>query len=321
MLQYFVKRLVAMIPKVLLITAAIFFAMEILPGDVITRSIPVEELAEMSEAEIEKLREAKGLNDPAVIRYFRWLGDIAQGHFGYSYGSGADIGHVLATRLPATIELAIFGLILSTVFGIGFGFLAAVKQNSPLDYSSTFLGMVGVSVPEFFFGMLFILLFAINLQWLPTGGRISQDDLTFWGHLKHMIMPSVCLGIGLTATLMRYTRNSMLDVMNKDYIKTARAKGASEFLVYVKHCFRNGCAPVMQLLVGRLGMLISGTTVIESVFNYPGMGGLLLSAIAIKDVPVVMTILLLISLTTLVTAFIGDFLLACLDPRVRFGKE
>ena len=310
-----------MIPKILLITAAIFFAMELLPGDVITRSIPVEDLANLSEAEIEKLREAKGLNDPAIIRYFRWLGGLIHGDFGYSYGSGADIGEVLATRLPATIELSVFGLILSTIFGIGFGFLAAVKQNSPIDYCSSFLGMVGVSVPEFFFGMLFIMLFSVNLHWLPSGGRISQADPTFWGHIKHMILPSVCLGIGLTATLMRYTRNSMLDVMNKDYIKTAREKGAPEITVYIKHCFRNGCAPVMILLVARLGMLISGTTVIESVFNYPGMGSLLLSSIAVKDVPVVMSILLLVSLTTLVTIFIADFLLAFLDPRMRFGKE
>lgn len=321
MLQYFLKRLISMIPKVLLITIAIFFAMEALPGDVITRSVPAEELAQMSVEEIEKLREAKGLNDPAIERYFRWLGDIARGDFGYSYASGASISHVLATRLPATIELAIVGLILSTIMGIGFGFLAAIKQNSPLDYTTTFVGMIGISVPEFFFGMLFIMLFAINLQWLPTGGRISQADPSFWGHVKHMILPSICLSIGLTATLMRYTRNSMLDVMNKDYIKTARAKGASELSVYMKHCFRNGCSPVMMLLVGRLGMLISGTTVIESVFNYPGMGELLLSSIAIKDVPVMMTILLLISLTTLFTIFIADFLLACLDPRVRFGKE
>ena len=321
MLRYFTNRLLALLPKILLITAIIFIGLELLPGDIVTRSVAPEELINLTDADIERLREAKGLNDPAVVRYFRWLGDLTKGNFGYSLASGSAISTVLATSLPATIELAIFGLILSTIFGISLGFLSAVKQNTLIDHASSVVGMVGISVPEFFFGMLFILIFSINLQWLPTGGRVSQSDPSLLGHLKHMVLPATCLGISLTATLMRYTRNSMLDVMNKDYIKTARAKGSSEFSVYVKHCFRNGCAPVMMLLISRLGFLVSGTTIIETVFNYPGMGSLLLSSITTKDVPVAMTILLMISLTVLITCFIADLLLAFLDPRVRFGKE
>lgn len=321
MLQYFIKRLLALIPKLLLITLIIFFALEALPGDIVTRSIDPELLSTLTEAQIDALREAKGLNDPAYIRYFRWLGGLFRGEFGYSLGTGASIRSLLASRLPATMEIVVLGLIISTVLGILFGFLSAIKQNSAWDYASGVMGMLGISIPEFFFGMLFILVFAIQLKWFPTGGRFDLNSPGFWGHLKHIIMPAVSVGISLVATLMRYTRNSMLDVMNKDYIKTARSKGLRESVVYTKHCFRNGCAPVMILLISRLGFLISGTTATEIVFNYPGMGSLMLSAITVQDTPVAMMILLLTSTSVLICCFVADIVLAFLDPRVRFGEE
>lgn len=321
MFKYFLKRLLVMIPKLLLISMAVFFAMELLPGDVVTRSIDPELLGAMTEQQIEALKEAKGLYDPAYIRYFRWLADIFKGDFGYSLNSGSSIAQLVASRLPATLELAAFGLIISTIFGILLGFISAIKKNSPLDYSCTVFGMVGISVPEFFVGMLFILLFAIQLKWLPTGGRPDAADSTLWGYMKHMILPSISLAIALIATLMRYTRSCMLDVMGKDYIKTARAKGLRETTVYIKHCFRNGCAPVMILLIGRLSMLIAGTTIIETIYNYPGMGSLFLSAVSTSDTPVALTLLLLTSATALVCTFLADIVLAALDPRVRFGEE
>ena len=148
-----------------------------------------------------------------------------------------------------------------------------------------------------------------------------MGDTGLWGNLQYLIMPAFCLAIGLIAYLMRVTRNSMLDVMNKDYVKTARAKGETENVVFIKHCFRNGCTPVVLVLIGRISMLVSGTTIIETVFNYPGMGMLLVSAITQKDLPVAMMVLLLCSIMVLVTSFLGDVAIALLDPRVRFGKE
>lgn len=321
MLQYFMKRLLVLLPKLLLITLVIFFAMELMPGDVVSRSLDPEQIAGLTAEQLEILREAKGLNDPAIVRYFRWLVGLFQGDFGYSLNSGTPVRVLLAQRLPATLSLAALGLVFSTILGIGFGFVAAIKKNTPLDYSCTAAGILGISIPEFFFGMLFIMVFSITLKWLPASGRVSVDDTSIWGYLKHLIMPSFCLGIALIATLMRYTRSSMLDVMGKDYIKTARAKGLRESVVYTRHCFRNGCAPVMLLLVGRLGMLISGTTIIENVFSYPGMGNLFLGTLTTKDTPVCMTILLLTSSAVLITTFLSDIVLAFLDPRVRFGKE
>ena len=321
MFKYFLKRLLVLIPKLLLISAAVFFAMELMPGDAVTRSIDPELLATLQPEQIEALKEAKGLNNPAYIRYFSWLAGIFQGDFGYSLTSGTSIAKLIAVRLPATLELAVFGLLISTVFGILLGFVTAIHKNTPLDYSCTVLGMVGISIPEFFFGMLFILLFAIQLQWLPTGGRFDLQDPTFWGHMKHMLLPSVSLAITLIATLMRYTRSCMLDVMGKDYIKTARAKGLRENTVYIRHCFRNGCAPVMILLIGRLSMLIAGTTIIETIYNYPGMGSMFLGAVSSSDTPVAMMVLLLTSATTLVCTFLADIVIAVLDPRIRFGEE
>lgn len=321
MLQYFIKRFLVLIPKLLLITLIIFFAMELMPGDILTRTMDPETISGLNEAQLEQLREAMGLNDPAFVRYFRWMGGLFSGDFGYSLNSGTAVAELLAQRLPATLYLTAFALLISTVIGIGLGFLSAIRKNTPVDYTCSVVGMVGISVPEFFFGMLFILVFAVQLAWLPSGGRVDGEDLSLWGYIKHMILPASTMSIALVATLMRYTRSSMLDVMGKDYIKTARAKGLKDGKVYVKHCFRNGCAPVIPLLIGRLGILISGTTIIETVFNYAGMGSLFVATLVSKDTPVVMTILMLTSLTVLVTTFLADVVLAMLDPRVRFGEE
>jgi len=321
MLQYFIKRLLAFIPKLLVITLLVFFAMELMPGDILSRTIDPETMAGMSEEQLENLREAMGLNDPATIRYFRWLKGLLNAEFGYSLGGGTAVSELLAQRLPATLILSATGLLFSTIIGLGFGFVSAIKKNSPIDYTCSIVGMIGISIPQFFFSMLFILVFAVQLAWLPSGGRISADNPTIGGYIQHLILPSIALVVEQIATLMRYTRSSMLDVMGSGYIKTARAKGLKESIVYTRHCFRNGCAPVMLLLISRLGMLISGTTIVETVFNYPGMGTLFLSALKTKDTPVCMTILMLTSLTVLVTMFIADIVLAFLDPRIRFGEE
>lgn len=321
MFQYFIKKLTALIPKLLIITVLIFFGMELMPGDAVTRTLNPEVVSQLSPEQIQALIAAKGLDQPIYIRYFFWLRDLLSGDLGYSLSSGTSVAVLLGQRLPATLELVFWGLLLSTVIGLSFGVISAIKKNTALDYSFTVAGMVGISIPEFFFGLLFLLVFAINLKWLPSAGRANPNDTTYWDHFKYLILPSLCLAIGLIANLQRNTRGAMLDVMGKDYIKTARAKGLRERTVYMKHCFRNGCAPVLLLLITRLGVLISGTTIIEDIFSYPGIGSLLLGAITTKDAPVAMGVLLLSSFAVLITTFIGDIVLAMLDPRIRFGKE
>ena len=321
MFQYFIKRLLAMIPKLLIITVLIFIGLELVPGDALSRSMPFDKYAKLSEVQREELRENLGLNEPAIKRYFIWVGNIAKGDFGYSSVSKTSVNKLLAQRIPATLILAISGLTIATILGLSFGFVSAIKRNKPIDYTLTSMGMLGISVPDFFFGMIFILVFAVYLGWLPTGGRSSVGDKGFFDSIKYYILPSICMGVNLTATLMRFTRNSMLDVMNKDYMKTARAKGLTERQVNIKHCFRNGSTPVMMLMVSRLAFLVSGTVVIETVFNYPGIGNLMVQAVSSTDTQVAMSILLIVAAVILFSCLVADIFLALLDPRIRFDSE
>lgn len=321
MLKYFVKRFLAIIPKILVISMLIFLGMQLIPVDPLTISMDPEQLDGLSEAQMEELREAKGLNDPIPVQYVRWLGNLLQGEFGYSLQTGASIKSLILNRLPATFELAIFGVVIGSVLAIILGSLSAIFKNTPIDYTNTVLGLIGNSVPSFFFGMGFIMIFGINLKWLPTGGRMAVGKEAFLDRIEYMVLPVICMSISLIPYLMRLTRNCMLDVMNKDYVKTARAKGLSEPKIFVKHVFRNGCTPVVLCLLGRLGLLVSGSMVIETVFNYPGMGMLMVSSITANDMSTAMICLFFSSVIVLVTTFLGDIATALLDPRVRFGKE
>ncbi len=320
MLKYFVRRVLLLLPKVIVISLLIFFALQLLPGDPISRTLPPEEYSDMTDVQLNLLREKLGLNDPIFIQYFHWTGRMVRGDFGYSQATGADISMMLQTRLPATMEIALIALIIATVLGLLFGFIAAIKQNTWIDYFNTTLSIIGVSVPQFFFGLIAILVFSLWLGWLPTGGRMSYGESDFIQRLPYMIMPSLCLGISLIATLMRFTRSAMLDVLNREYIKTARSKGMGEISVNVKHGLRNAMIPVMVLLVFRLPILVSGTVVIENVFNYPGMGSMLIDALAASDMPVVMITTMIISIVMLLASCIVDIFTALLDPRIKFGE-
>lgn len=321
MLKYFIKRLIVIIPKLLIITIIIFIGLNLIPGDALSRSMDTTQYEKLTEEQREVMRDNMGLNDPYIVRYFRWIKNIVKGDLGYSSITGASVNSMLAIRLPATLELSLIGLAFATIFGILFGFIAAIRRNKPIDYTMTSIGMMGVSVPDFFFGMMLILLFAVKLGWLPTGGRSSIGAEGFFDEAKYLILPGLCMGINLTANLMRFTRNAMIDVMNKDYMKTARAKGLTEYQVNIKHCFRNGSAPVLMLLTSRLAYLVSGAVVIETVFNYPGMGSLMVSAVTKTDFQVAMSIMLIISIVVLVAYFLADIFLAIMDPRIRFDKE
>lgn len=317
MIKYIAKRLLQLIPKLLIISLIIFLGLQILPGDAITRTISPDVYKFMTPEQMEELREALGLNKPLYVQYFTWLKGILHGDFGYSQASGSDIASMMASRLPSTIELTFIGLIVANILGLLFGYIAALNKNTFIDYLFTALSVIGISVPEFFFGIAMIMLFSLKLKILPTGGRMAAGKPDFVDRIPYMIMPVFGIGISYIATLMRFTRSSMLDVLNKDYIKTARSKGLNETEVNVKHGFRNALIPVMTLLVFRLPILVSGTVVIENIFNYPGMGSLVLDAISAGDMPVVMITTMVISVVTLLASTLVDVLTALLDPRIR----
>lgn len=321
MIQYAIKKILALIPKLLIITVLVFIGFELIPGDALQRTMDPSAYAELSEEQKEERREQLGLNDPAPVRYFRWIGGVAKGNLGYSVLNKAPVIDMLKARLPATFALSILALALSTVLGLLFGFLAARYQNTWIDNTLTTVSLVGISVPSFFFGMIFILVVGIYLKCLPTGGQASVYDVTFFSKFRYLILPAISMALLDTGTLVRFTRNSMLDVMNKDYIKTGRAKGISERSVYIRHCFRNGCTPVIILLINRIPTIVAGTVAIEAVYNYSGIGSLMLTAINTADVQVAMSILLLCSLAVLIASFLCDIAVAILDPRVTLGKE
>lgn len=314
MLKYIGKKLLQMIPMLLLISFIVFAALQMTGVD------PVSYLASPDMAgsaeNLEALRERLGLNDPFIVRYFNWIKNMLKGDFGYSIANGTSIKELLAARLPATMELAAVALVLSAIIGITIGILSAIWQNSVIDYVGRFFSVLGQAIPQFFFGICLIQIFAIKLGWLPSSGRMSLG----YTRLEHFILPVLTLTLSMCSVLMRYSRNNMLGVLNSDYVKTARCKGIPEWKVYVKHAFRNAVRPVLVILCFRLPMLIGGSVVIESVFSWPGIGSVITSSVIAGDYPVVMVTTLLVAAAILIASFLVDVLTALLDPRVRLGE-
>ena len=259
MLKYTVKKILGMIPMLLIITFIIYWLLDLTPGDPTSYLMDPESLARLTNEQMAALRAQYGLDDPFVIRYFKWLFRILQGDFGYSTSSGVPVIQIMAQRLPATLELAVAALLISTALGSILGVLGAIYKGSIGDNVLTVAGMIGVSIPQFFFGVCAILIFALNLGWLPVGGRTDTNAVTFLDRAKYMVLPALVLGVSMTAGVMRYARSSMLDTMNKDYIKTARSKGIPEWRVNLIHGFRVSLTPVIVLIGFRLPTLIAGS--------------------------------------------------------------
>lgn len=317
MLVYTLRRILILIPVLLFVTFLVFTGIELMPGDAIDYIASPEAIANLDPVQLEALRESLGLNDPFIVRYFRWLGNVFKGDFGYSLSSGLPISEIVFDRLPATLELQIAALILSSLFGSILGVISALKKGSILDNTLTVAGMIGVSIPEFFFGLVAILIFALKLEWFPVGGRTLPGYTNFFDRLPHLVLPALVLAFAMTAGVMRYSRTSMLDSMNKDFIKTARSKGLPEWRVNLIHGLRVAMTPVVVLIGFRLPTLISGAVVIESVFHWPGLGSEFVTAVRSQNVPLVMMISFFSVTAVLVASVVVDVITALLDPRVR----
>ena len=312
MLNFIGKKLLQMIPMLLLISFIVFGGLQLMDVDPISYML-TPDMAASAENQ-EALREQLGLNDPFIVRYVNWVKDLLKGNFGYSIVNGSSIANIVRTRLPATFELAIIALILSSIIGIGIGILSAIRQNGIIDY------VLGQSIPQFFFGICMVQIFAIKLGWLPVNGRTSPGASGLGDAIVHLVLPVLTMTVAMCAVLMRYSRNTMLDVLNSDYIKTARSKGIPEWKVYIKHGFRNAMRPVLVILCFRLPMLIGGSVVIESVFGWPGIGSIITQSVVSGDYPVIMVTTLMVAAAILVASFLVDVLTAALDPRVRLGE-
>lgn len=317
MLNYSIRKLLMLIPMLLIITFLIYAGLELTPGDAVSFMVGPDAMANMSPAQLEALRESLGLNDPFLLRYVKWLGRVLQGDFGYSLTSGVPIKDIVFNRLPATLELSLAALLVSTILGSILGMISALKRGSVLDTGLTVAGMVGVSIPQFFFALVSILIFSFELGWFPAGGRTLPGYTTFMDRLPHLVLPALVLGSTMTAGVMRYSRSSMLDALNKDYIKTARSKGLPEWRVNLLHGFRVALTPVIVLVGFRLPMLIGGSVVVEQIFQWPGIGKEFVSAVRGQNLPLVMMIALFSVTAVLVASFLVDLVTALLDPRVR----
>lgn len=320
MLTYIIRRVLILIPMAFAICFLVYLGLELTPGDAVSHMINPDALGSMNAAQLEALRQSLGLGQPFYVRFWAWFTGLIQGNFGYSMNGGVPISTIIATRLPATLELAAVALVLSTIFGCLLGILSALNRGSKTDNFLTIIGMLGVSIPEFFFGLVAILVFGLNLGWFPVGGRMMPGYVTLWDRLPHLVLPSLVLSIMLTAGVMRYARSSMLDALSRDFIKTARSKGIPEWRVNLLHGFRVALTPVVVLIGFRLPVLIGGSVIIEQVFQWPGIGNEFISAVRSQDYPVVMTIALLSVMAVLVASLVVDILTAIIDPRVRLGE-
>jgi peptide/nickel transport system permease protein len=301
------------------ISALIFFASRLSPIDPINALISPD--AASDPANLELLREQLGLNDHIVIQYFTWLKELAQGNFGYSIQSGQAISEILALRMPATLELVLSALVLSTILALTIGLFAGANRGGLADKASRILAVIGIAVPDFFIGLAFLNVFAYNLGWLPTGQRLSPGQVTFMDRFPHLILPVATLTVAMLAVLIRYTRNSVLDTLNKDFVKTARSKGVPEWKVLFSHVFRNSLGPVMVILAFRLPLLVGGSILVETVFQWPGIGSTVVAAVSASDFPVIMVISMIVAMVILVASFLVDIVKSILDPRVRLGAS
>ncbi len=319
MLKFILKKLAMMIPMLLVISLVVFLGLRSTGIDPITFMVPPEVISQQPEL-VEQLREDLGLNDPLIVQYFNWLGDLLKGDLGLT-NKGDSIAQIIATRLPYTLELAAYAMLFSAIIGIGIGIISAIRQNGIVDYIGRVLAVLGQAVPQFLVGIVLIWIFSIKMGIFPAANRTSPDATNaFVDAFMHLFLPVSTLTIGMVAVLMRYARNTMLDVLNSDYIKTARSKGIPEWKVYIKHGFRNAMKPVLVILMFRIPTLIGGSVVIESVFSYPGIGTTMTNAITSMDYNLVLVITLIIAAVMLIASFMVDVLNALLDPRVRLGE-
>lgn len=301
----------------LVISFLIYLGLEMTPGDAVSYMLPPDALMNIKAAELEQIREALGLNQPFIVRYFIWLGGVLQGDFGYSLASGVPIKDIVLDRLPATLELSISALILSSILGVILGTISAIKRGTLTDNFFTVFGMLGVSVPEFIFGLIALVIFSLNLRWLPVGQRLLPGYDSYWDHMPHLIMPAGVLALMMTAGVMRYTRSSMLDSLNKEFIRTARSKGIPEWRVNFIHGLRVALIPIVVLIGFRFPMLIGGTVIIEQVFQWPGVGELFIFNVRSQNYPLVMMVAFLSVIAVLLASFLIDLFTAILDPRIK----
>ena len=312
MIEFLVRRAFISAVTLLLITVIVFTGVRMIPGD------PARVLGgtEADAAGLEEIREKYGLNDPIPLQYLRWLALAVRGDLGESIRTRTSVAWTIAVKAPITIELACLSLLVALSIAIPVGVLAAVRRNTAWDVLASSVSLCGVSIPNFWLGIMLILLVSVRFGWLPASGFVPPaEDLV--GNLKRMVMPAIVLGSGLAAALMRQTRNAMIEVLSTDYVRTARAKGLAQPAVVLRHALRNGLIPVITILGLQMGALMGGAVVTEQIFVLPGFGRLIVEAVFTRDYPVVQGVVLITASSYVLINLLVDVSYTVLNPRIR----
>lgn len=304
MYKYVIKRLLMLIPVIIGVSFLVFFIMSLSPGDtartILGDDAPMEA--------VEALNQELGLNDPVIVRYARYMGDLLHGDLGNSYKSGRPVFDEVMSRFPDTLKLAFWGMVFAIVLSIPIGIISATRQYSLTDSISMIFALLGVATPNFWLGLMLIIAFSLHLHWFPSGGSEG------W---KSLILPVITLGTGCMANITRTTRSSMLEVVRQDYIRTAKAKGVSGKAVIYRHALKNALIPVVTVIGLQFGSLLGGAVLTETVFSWPGVGTYLVNSIKAKDTPAVLGCVIIFSICFSIVNLGVDILYAYIDPRIK----
>ena len=314
MTEFLVRRAFISAVTLILISLIVFTGVRMIPGD------PARVMAgtDADAAGLEEVREKYGLHDPIPVQYVRWIGLALRGDLGESIRTRQSVAWTVAIKLPITVELACLALLIALALAIPAGVIAAVRRNTAWDVLASAASLCGVSIPNFWLGIMLILLVSVRLGWLPASGFVPlfEDPVA---NVKRMLMPALVLGTALAAVLMRQTRNAMIEVLSADYIRTARSKGLAGFAVVVRHALRNALIPVVTILGLQMGALMGGAVVTESIFVLPGFGRLIVEAVFTRDYPVVQGVVLITASSYVLINLLVDISYTVLNPRIRIG--
>lgn len=318
MIAFLLRRLGQSLLLLLIVSVIGFAILHLAPGG------PLSQFAaggDMTQADLDRIAEQLGLNRPLPVQYVEWLWRMLSGDWGVSYRDQQPVLHIIASHLGATLELMLTSTLLAMAIGAWVGILGAIRRYSLFDSLATIGAMIALSIPTFWFGLVIIYVFSVGLGWLPAGNRYTMGDGSFLNQVHHLIGPCIVLALVSTAVWSRYMRSSMLEVVNQDYIRTARAKGVPERQILMRHALRNALLPMITITGLHVPTLLSGALVTETVFTWPGMGRLFLDSISYRDYPVVMGILMFTAVLVLLGSLLADLLYGVADPRIsRSGR-
>ena len=315
MAGYLIRRVLLMILTLFGISVIIFVLLRIVPGNI--ADILFDAAGMVSAAEKHKLETEPGLDKPIIIQYVDWIGGLARGDLGYTYVSERPAVEEILPRLPVSAKLAGLALMFAVLFGVPLGVVSAVRQDTALDYMLRVLSLSGLSLPSFWLGLLILMAFVQYLGWIPI---YTEKPATLWDELLLLSIPAAAVGFRSSALVMRLTRSSMLEVLRQDYIRTARAKGASELSVNYDHALRNAVLPIITIIGIEAAFLVGGLIVTETVFNIPGVARFLVEAIRWRDYPVVQSLVMFIAVVVVTVNFLVDMTYVALDPRIKYHE-